>query len=201
MKRFQTVGLIVLVASVIAGCGRAGSGGPAAAADAVELTDYDFGGDFRLTSHLGQPFSLADVRGKAVFLFFGYTTCPDVCPMTMSKISDVVKRVPGSRESVSVLFVTVDVDRDTPAMLKNYVSAFGLPMVGLTGTRSQVDAVVAQYRSAYEITPSTSAAGPQVSHTSYTYLIDRSGKVRYIFSHDEPSDRIARALKAVLATS
>jgi protein SCO1/2 len=164
----------------------------------IELREYPLGGDFTLTSHDGQPFKLSDARGKIVFLFFGFVSCPDVCPLTMSKLDDAVSKVEGAREQVRVLFVTVDVDRDTPDVLARYVSSFRVPMTGLTGTRAQIDAVVEQYKSAYEITPSTSAAGPQVSHTSYTYLIDRAGNVRGLVSHDDTADQIATALAQLL---
>lgn len=184
------------------GCSRAttstASDRSASTADDVELGEFPLGGDFTLTSHLGTPFQLADVRGKIVFLFFGYVTCPDVCPLTMSKIADAVKRVDGAADQIEVLFITVDVDRDTPEALARYVASFGVPMMGLTGTRGQIDAVVAQYKSAYEITPSTSAAGPQVSHTSYTYAIDRAGKVRAIISHDDSAEQIAAILRLML---
>jgi len=133
-----------------------------------------------------------------VLLFFGYTFCPDACPMTMSKIADALGRVDGARDQVVVYFVTVDVDRDTPDVLARYVDSFGVPMVGLTGTRAEVDAVVDQYRASYEITPSDSRAGPQVGHTTYTYLIDRAGAVRYLFSFDEPASRIAEGVALAL---
>ncbi|MCC7010106.1 MAG: SCO family protein [Acidobacteria bacterium] len=198
-RRLVTLVMLALSAAGV-GCGRGGDGPSAggSASGGVELREYPLGGDFTLTSHEGTPFRLTDVRGKIVFLFFGYVTCPDVCPLTMSKLADAVKRVPVARNDVVVLFVTVDVDRDTPAALARYVRSFDLPMIGLTGTRAEVDAVVAQYKSAYEITPSASAGGPEVSHTSYTYAIDRAGKVRALISHDDSAEDAAGVLRLLL---
>lgn len=164
----------------------------------LALGDYDFGGDFTLTSHVGTPWALADHRGQAVLLFFGYTACPDYCPMTMSKIAKAIGLADVDPTAVHVAFVTVDIERDTQPLLANYAASFGVPMTALTGTRPQIDAVVAQYRAAYEIRPVDSAAGHEVSHTVSTYLIGRDGRLRHVFRHADPPERIAEGLRLAL---
>ncbi|MFN8061659.1 MAG: SCO family protein [Vicinamibacterales bacterium] len=165
----------------------------------MTLEDYDFGGDFTLTDHHATPFSLTQLRGKFVLVFFGYTLCPDVCPMTMSKITRAFEILGPAKTQVETLFISVDVDRDTPAVLADYVKAFDVPVTGLTGTREEVDAVVGRYNAAYEIVPSASAGGPTVTHTTYTYLVDRRGKLRHLFRHNDTAETIAKMVQIAIA--
>lgn len=190
---------VVLAVALVAGCGRA----PAADAGgepvpAVALERFTFGGDFTLVDQNGRPSSLKDQRGHLVLAFFGYTECPDVCPLTMSRIVRALELSGAPRDAVRTLFISVDVERDTPDVLAAYVRSFGVPVVGLTGTREAVDTVVAQYRAAYEITPADSASGRTVSHTAYTYLIDRNGDLRYVFRHADTPETMASGLKLLL---
>lgn len=191
----RRVAALLLLLGAAAACGRPGGG---AAEPAGLPAPLEFGGDFTLTDHTGAARSLSDLRGSVVLLFFGYTTCPDVCPLTMSTIARALDLAKAPPASVQTLFVTVDVDRDTPAVLAAYVKSFGLPLTGLTGTRADIDAVVAQYNAAYEITPSASAAGPSVSHTAYTYLIDREGRLRALFRHGDPAETMAEGIRLAL---
>lgn len=163
------------------------------------LQDIEMGGDFTLTAHTGEPFRLEDVRGKVALLFFGFTSCPDVCPMTMSKLTQAFREVDGEPEDVVVLFVTVDVDRDTPESLEEYLGFFSLNSYGLTGTREEVDAVVAQYGAAYQIEDTGSEMGPMVAHSTYLYLIDQTGKVRNLFQHADTPQWIAAGINKLLA--
>jgi len=191
MVRALLVGLLCVAALA---CGRT----PVAEPPTVELQDFPFGGGFTLTGQTGRSVSLSDFRGRAVLAFFGYTNCPDVCPLTMSKIAGAISQYEIPVDDVQVLFITVDVDRDTPEALAAYVKGFGVPLMGLTGTRDEVDAVVDRYRASYTITPSDSAGGPTVSHTAYTYLIDRAGKLRYVFRQGDMPEALADGLRQVL---
>jgi protein SCO1/2 len=156
-----------------------------------------FGGDFSLTNQDGRTFHLQDVRGKVVLLFFGYTSCPDMCPTTMSRIVSALTRVGDKRSQVLTLFVSVDPKRDTPAALKEYVASFNTPLVGLTGTPEQIAQVAAQYHASYEI---VQAGSPNylVNHTTAIFLIDQEGHLRQYFAYDESPDRLAAAIGAVL---
>ena len=156
-----------------------------------------FGGDFSLTNQDGGRFQLKDLRGRPAVLFFGYTSCPDMCPATMSRIAGALGRVRGDASSVAVLFVTVDPRRDTPAVLKEYVKSFATPLVGLTGTEPEVNRVAAQYHASTELVP-TGTTNYLMNHTSAIFLIDRQGKLRQYFKFDAPPGTLADAIDAVL---
>ena len=193
--------LLACAAPAGEGAGPAARPAPFEGADVgVRLERFDFGGGFTLTGHTGARVSLDDYRGRAVLLFFGFTNCPDVCPLTMSKIDAALGQLDaGARDDVHVLFVTVDVARDTPEVLARYLEYFETPATGLTGTRAEVDAVVDAYRASYEIVDTGSAGGPTVSHTTYTYLIDPRGELRYVFRYADGPELIRQGLEHALA--
>jgi protein SCO1/2 len=185
--------LCVAIAIVtLAGCQRSEQ-----PADVREDARPAFGGDFTLTNQDNQRFRLEDVRGRPVLLFFGYTSCPDMCPMTMSRISGALSRVGKPASDVVTLFVSVDPKRDTPAVLKGYVGSFGTPLIGLTGTDEEVGRVASAYHASYQIVP-TGTPNYLVNHTSAIFLIDRQGKLRQYFKFDETPETLAAALRTVL---
>jgi protein SCO1/2 len=155
-------------------------------------------GEFTLVGDDGNEFRLSSLRGRPVLLFFGYTHCPDACPTMMSKVA-ISYRLAGEKATVvPTLFVSVD-PRDTPPLLKQYVSYYGaVPARGLTGTKAQIDAVVRQFGASYEIRDTGSAAGPMVDHTIRLYLIDGEGNVAAFFDSIAAPETIAKELKAKL---
>jgi protein SCO1/2 len=177
----------------LAGCQQADQ----AAAPVREEARPGFGGDFTLTNQDNQPFRLQDVRGRPVLLFFGYTSCPDMCPMTMSRIAGALSRVGRQASEVVTLFVSVDPMRDTPAILKEYVTSFSTPLIGLTGTDEEVARVASAYHASYQIVP-TGTRNYLVNHTSAIFLIDRQGRLRQYFKYDEKPETLAAALKTAL---
>lgn len=186
-----------LLAAAIAGLPGCAPSGPAA--DALPV--LPIGGDFQLTGHDGQPFSLTSLRGKAVLVFFGYSSCPDACPTTLSKLSTVARRLGDDRARVRTLYISVDPARDTPDVLKADLANFSVEALGLTGTKDQIDAVVKQYAAAYEIvlTPE-SAAKYTISHTTKVYALDAQGRVRTTFAYEATVDEIVTGIRAVLAS-
>jgi len=156
-----------------------------------------FGGDFTLTNQDNARFRLADVRGRPVLLFFGYTSCPDMCPVTMSRITGAIGRLGRAGSEVVTLFVSVDPQRDTPAVLKEYVGSFTTPVIGLTGSYDEIMRVAAAYKASFEVVP-TGTRNYLVNHTSAIFLIDRSGKLRQYFKFDEKPEVIAAGLRTVL---
>ena len=109
---------------------------------APELPVLPIGGDFELTGHDGQPFALQSLRGKVVLIFFGYSSCPDACPTTLSKLSSVARRLGDDRSKIQALYVSVDPDRDTPPVLKADMENFSIGALGLTGKKEDIDTVV-----------------------------------------------------------
>src|SRR5207247_1011465 len=110
-------------------CAACGPGGPKF--EGSDVTGVGFGRDFKLVDHNGKSRTLADFRGKAVVLFFGYTQCPDACPTTMAELAAVMRELGADADRVQVLFVTVDPERDTPELLSQYVPAFNPTFLGL----------------------------------------------------------------------
>lgn len=128
----------------------------------------------------GKLVTQADYRGRIVVLYFGYTYCPDVCPTTLSNIADILKRLGPAAQRVSVLFVTVDPNRDTPKVLASYAQYFAPQVQGLRGTPDQLAALARRYRIAYSVTPATRDHEYEVTHSSAVYVFDGTGAARLL---------------------
>ena len=156
------------------------------------------GGDFSLTDHNGKRFRLSDQRGKVILLFFGYTSCTEACPVILGRINSVFKQLGPERDKALAVFVSVDPQRDTIPVLRDYVRYFSAHTVALTGSRDEIDAVVRQYGARYEIEKSASALGYHVNHTTDIYLIDRHGALNGRFKHTDNAAMIAGRVKSLL---
>lgn len=136
---------------------------------------------FTMTSvREGKEVTATDFRGKVVVLEFGYTFCPDVCPMTLANLSRVLREMGEKARDVRVLFVTVDPDRDTTDDLKQYVGNFGPQVVGLRGTPNQLAALARRYRVAYSVRPAADPSDIQVMHTPTLFIFGRDGRIRLL---------------------
>jgi protein SCO1/2 len=175
--------LIALLA--LAGCSRPG----------WHMTDIS-GAMPRLDFHLmqdGRPVTGADFRGKVVALYFGYTHCPDVCPTTLANLTGMLDKVGG--KDVVVLFVTVDPDRDTDAVLKDYAAAFSPQVMGLRGSANELAALARTYRVAYSV-----KKGPpyEVMHSNAVFFFDRTGKARLVTTDTSDTAGMADDVKRLL---
>ncbi len=130
----------------------------------------------------GKAATQADYRGKIVLLYFGYTNCPDQCPTTLSNVADILHRLGPDAGRVRMLFVTVDPNRDTPAVLAAYVKNFAPQIEGLRGTPDQLAALARRYRVVYSVTPATNGHPYAVTHSSAIYVFDGSGAARLIIA-------------------
>ncbi len=167
---------------------------------APPLPVLQMGGDFQLTDHDGQPFALDSQRGKVVLIFFGYSSCPDACPTTLSKLSRVARLLGDDRSRMRTLYVSVDPERDTPSVLKADLASFALDAIGLTGTKEEIDRVVEQYGASYEVVPTPqSAARYTISHTTAVYALDAKGRVRKTFEYEATVDEIVDGIRTILA--
>jgi protein SCO1/2 len=128
----------------------------------------------------GKTVTEADFRGDVVLLYFGYTFCPDVCPLTMSRVAQILGKLGKQAEHVRVLFVTVDPGRDTLPILKQYVAAFAPQVVGLRGTPDALEALARRYRIAYSVTQAAAGQPYAVTHSSAIYVFDASGAARLL---------------------
>jgi protein SCO1/2 len=160
---------------------------------------YPPASDFALTRGDGSSFQLSAMRGDIVLLFFGYTSCPDVCPTTLAGLNQALEKI-GEDDAarVKVIFVTVDPDRDTPERIQTYVNHFNPGFIGLSGAETDLSKVWNEYGVIREIVDGPSAAGYIVDHTARVTMIDGDGNLRVSFGFDSPLDDIVHDLKLIL---
>jgi protein SCO1/2 len=193
---------LAAAALAVAMCVAAGCERPKGAArtpfNGIDVTGSPMGGEFRLTDHTGKPRSLGDFRGKVVVIAFGFTQCPDVCPTTLAELNNVMKQLGGDASQVQVLFITVDPQRDTPALLAQYVPAFNPAFIGLGGDDAAVAKTAKDFNMYVQQRPGKTPGTYSVDHSTQTYAFDRQGHVRLIFPFGTPPAAIASDLKLLL---
>ena len=149
---------------------------------------------FALTDQDGRAVTAQDYRGKIVLLYFGYTHCPDACPTTLTNLSEALRRLGPEASRVRVLFVTVDPARDTLAVMKRYVGAFGPQFVGLRGDDDALTALSKRYRIAYHLEPPDRNGYYAVDHSSAVFIFDASGEARLLAAESDNPRTIAMDL-------
>ena len=187
--------LLAVATLVLAGCG---DGAPAFRATDISGTT-DWGRDFALPDATGQVRRLAEFRGKAVVLFFGYTQCPDVCPTTLSAMAEVAKLLGKDAARLQVVFVTLDPERDTPALIAEYMTQFDPGFIGLRGDAATTDATAKEFKVFYSRQATGSAGGYTLDHTAGSYVFDPQGRLRLYVRHGAPAADIAADLRLLLA--
>lgn len=150
--------------------------------------------DFRLTDDSGKAVTGADYRGKVTLMYFGYTHCPDVCPLTLTQLHVVLGRLGPAADKVRILFVSVDPARDTPQIMHDYVNAFDKHAVGLVGSDADVEALAKRYRSAFTREPDKGNGAYDVSHSSAIYFFDAQGKARLLATPSASQDDMVHDL-------
>ncbi len=155
--------------------------------------------EFSLTDHNGNRVKMSDFKDKAVLLFFGYTQCPDICPVTMGTLKTVMDNLGEESSRVQVLFITIDPERDDQEKLKGYVPYFSESFIGLTGTPEEIDKVADDYNAFYMKEEVDSESGYLMGHTSAVYLVNPKGKfvLRYPQNRMDPV-RIAEDIRNIL---
>ena len=153
------------------------------------------GGDFTLESNSG-PVSLHDFRGKLVMLYFGYTYCPDICPTNLGNLSVAWRQLPEwARDTVQILFISVDPERDSPARLKTYVDFFNAGIIGLTGDPKTLKEIAHRYGVVYQKVPMRdSAVGYLVDHSAFTYVIGPDGQLLTQLPHGTPPQQFRQSM-------
>jgi protein SCO1/2 len=165
----------------------------------TDVTGLDYAKGFTLTDHTGKPRTLADFKGKAVVVFFGYTQCPDVCPTTMAEMAAVMQKLGPLADQVQVLFITLDPERDTQELLANYVPAFDKRFLGLRGTPEQTAKTAKEFKVFYSKVPGTDPGSYTIDHTAGSYVFDRDGRLRLFIRHGQGPDPIVHDLRALLS--
>jgi protein SCO1/2 len=155
--------------------------------------------DFTLPGQNGQSVSLKDFRGKIVLLYFGYTTCPDVCPTTLADLHQARTALGKQADEVQVLMVTVDPERDTQQVMADYMNHFDSSFIGLIGTPEQVAEVATYYGIYYEKEEGNSALGYLMNHTATVMAIDKDGYLRLVFPFGTAAKDITADLEYLLS--
>ena len=160
--------------------------------DVPLLKDYGgIGGAFELQDQRGELFRLEQLEGRPAMLFFGYTYCPDICPVTLSKMAAVYRLLDLEPTDLQTIFITVDPERDTQEKLAEYLAYFQIGALGLTSTPDKIDAVVRQYGGYYTLNKQEESANYLADHSTYTYLIDQQGQVRFLFRPGDSPEYMA----------
>lgn len=169
-----------------------------ASIDNFLLRNFAVGGNFTLTNQLGGKTSLSDLKGKVVLLSFGYTNCPDVCPTTLADMGKVLRSLGDRAQSVEVVFITVDPDRDTPERLKSYLANFHEKMIGLAGSVEELTDVAGAYSSLFRREEPTPGSGYSVGHTSFVFILNQEGKARYVLPYDVGAKMMLEGVNSLL---
>lgn len=158
----------------------------------------EFGKDFSLIDHHGKPRTLADFKGKAVVMFFGFTQCPDVCPSTMTEMAAVMEKLGDDADRVQVLFVTVDPERDTQALLAEYVPHFDKRFLGMRPVDAAALKKLAADFKVYYAKVERPDGSYTMDHTAGSYVFDPQGHLRLFIKHGQGADPIVHDLKQLL---
>jgi protein SCO1/2 len=200
--RLWAIGLAV-VGGVAIGVGAhfiVSDGGPSAVTR--NFVDPGIGGPFKLTDDTGKLRTDQDFRGKVMLVEFGYTFCPDICPLGLQLFADVMDKLGPDAAKVQPLFITVDPARDTPQQLHTYVTHFSPKIIGLTGTDQEIAQVAREYRVYYKL-GADHATNPNysVDHSAILYIMDQQGRFVGHFTDETPVDQVVAAVRSHLSPS
>jgi protein SCO1/2 len=185
---------MLLAALTLAACGRKES----AQFQLTDVTGASFGKALDLTGHDGKRRTLADFKGKVVVLFFGFTHCPDACPTTMAELAKVAKELGPDAERMQVLFVTVDPERDTPELLRQYVPSFNPGFLGMYGTLDETTAAAKEFK-VYFAKQKQPGGGYTMDHSAGTFVIDKQGRLRLFAQYGAGAQPLLHDIRLLLA--
>jgi protein SCO1/2 len=166
--------------------------------EATDITGAELGRELHLTDHNGTPRTLADFRGKVLVVFFGFTHCPDVCPTTLAELARARKLLGADAERVQVVMVTVDPERDTPQVLRQYVTALDPTFLGLTGDSEAIARTAREFKVFYQKSSSSSGQNYSVDHSSGTFVFDPAGRVRLLVGYGQGAEVFAHDIEQLL---
>jgi len=184
--------LVAGSAALVAACQPA-----APAFHGIDLTGADYAKGFRLRDPEGRTRTLADFKGQAVLLFFGFTQCPDVCPTALARAAQAKALLGELGARLQVIFVTVDPERDTPQVLQAYTKAFDESFLGLYGSLDETAELARNFKAYYKKVPT--GASYTMDHTALSYVYDPAGQLRVVLRHDQTAEQYAQDLRRLLA--
>ena len=163
----------------------------------IDLSEASFGDGFQLKDPEGRVRTLADFKGKVVLMFFGFTQCPDVCPTALVNASQIKSMLGADGDKLQVLFITVDPERDTPEVLREYAHAFDPSFIGLYGSAEETAAVAKAYRVYYAKVPTGNSY--TMEHTALTYVFDTEGTLRIALRNEQTPEESVEDIRKVMA--
>ncbi len=172
---------------------------PAGGFKAVDITGGDYGRNLSLPDTEGKLRSLAEFKGKAVVVFFGYTQCPDVCPTTLTELAQVRQSLGADGAKLQPLFVTIDPERDTPELLKNYMANFGPDFIALRGTVEETQAAAKSFKAFFSKVKGKDPVNYTMDHTAGSYVFDTQGRIRLFVRYGQPVEAWVSDLKQLMA--
>lgn len=165
----------------------------------IDLTGAQYGRDFRLRDADGRERTLADFKGQALMVFFGFTQCPDVCPTALTRALEIRELLGADGARLAVAFITIDPERDTAQVLKAYVGAFDPGFVALRGDEAQTAEVAREFKVFYKKVPT--GASYTMDHSAITYVFDPEGRLRVAFRHEQEAQDCAADLRQILGAA
>ncbi len=195
MKKIFVFAFLLMTTALFSACSPAGTPTPFVATD---ITGADFAKTLTLTDHNGNKRNMTEFKGKAVVLFFGYTHCPDVCPTTMSDLKQTMKLLGKKSDEVQVLFVTVDPQRDTQAVLAQFVPSFDKRFIGLWGSLQETAEALANFKIFYSKVEGKGPNDYTIDHSAGMYVFDKLGKIRLYMGYGQKPADIASDISKLL---
>lgn len=182
----------------LSGCDKLTPAPKPVAFQGVDITGVDYAKRLSLADPDGQVRSLDEWKGKVVVVFFGYTQCPDVCPATLAELAEVKRALGADGDKVQGVFVSIDPERDTPALLKQYIGNFGPGFVALRGSPEETKAAAKEFKVFYGKVPGKAEGSYTMDHTAGSFLFDPQGRVRLFTRYGSGAQALAGDIKALL---
>jgi len=193
LQFFRLIGAVIFAGGVLSAC----SGEHAWRTHDISRLVPDL--EFKLSDDRGRTVGAQDYRGKVALMFFAYTHCADVCPMTLAQLAQTLREIDSGRDDARVLVVTVDPRRDTTAVMHSYVQGFGPQFVGLRGNAGALDALTRRYRVTYSLGKPDADGNYEVTHSNAVFVFDREGHARLLFSSSDTPAAIAEDLRRLIS--
>jgi protein SCO1 len=198
-KLLLPLACVLACALILSACDHKGVPLPKTPFANTDITGLDYGKDFSLVDHNGKPRTIADFRGKLVFVFFGYTHCPDICPTTLSDMAGIMKALGPDADKLQVLFITLDPERDTPEVMAGFVPAFHPGFLGLYGDRPATEKVARDFKIFQQRVSGPDGKSYTIDHTAASYVFDTQGHLRLFVRHGQGGATLLNDLKLLLS--
>ena len=198
MKPISLIRSVLVTLATVVALGACSDKPDAVSFHSIDITGADYADGFTLTDHNGQTRTLADFKGKAVVIFFGYTQCPDVCPTSMSELAQARQLLGADGARLQGLFVSVDPQRDTPEIMKEYMASFDPTFLALYAKPDELPDLAKRFKVYYKKVPGSTPDTYTMDHSAGSYIYDPSGRVRLYSRYGGGAQVLADDVKKLL---